>query len=527
MKTLLISVLLLTLTFVIPAQTPDLDPEDESPRIFTDARVIRVKFVDGEAFVEREEEEGWEDLVENLPVFEGDVLATEEGRVELYLGRLNHLRVDRESQLEIVAAPALRKTDWTILLHGGQILVDLRELDHNSQTSVRTADCEVFFITPGVYRIDTRRGGQTRVWTLEGAAQVLGDEAKARLNDGRMLVMGDGDILEPPQSADLSDTDEFLAFHQDRSQEAPDYRTIGTAGLEETLEDYEPELNRYGRWEYSAVYGCSIWYPYALPMDWQPYVNGRWTHHPVYGYVWTSYDPCGWITHHYGRWQWNPVHGWYWLPGYQWSPAWVYWGWSSDYYCWAPLGRNNRPVIVINKRWLKDYRHRQGMPVHASSVAVVHRDRLRSHRIGDFITRRIGSDLVEDRLHFHGQPPVVRINDPLLYGRTRSGKTILIKQGSVSRTQVDPRVPVVIHSKSGDAPSMEASLRSVRRVIREKSGSGVSIDSGVSSSGSGSESRVVRRSSSSGSSKGKSSSAKSSSSKGGSSGSKTVVKKKK
>jgi hypothetical protein len=127
---------------------------------------------------------------------------------------------------------------------------------------------------------------------------------------------------------------------------------------------------------------------------------------------------------------------------------------------------------------------------------------------------------------------VVHIADPVLRGTTRSGKTILIKQGAVSRTRVESTVPVTVHGKGGEGWSMEESLRSVRRVIREKEGSGISIDAGQDTGSS--ETRVIRRSSSdssSGSSAGGSvksrASVKGSSSGKSSSESKTAVKKKK
>jgi hypothetical protein len=33
----------------------------------------------------------------------------------------------------------------------------------------------------------------------------------------------------------------------------------------------------------------------------------------------------------------DDLYGWLWTPGYEWSPAWVTWGYVDDYYAWAPL----------------------------------------------------------------------------------------------------------------------------------------------------------------------------------------------
>ncbi len=510
--------LLLGLSLILPAWAEDDPDSDEALRYYDDAKVIRVKYADGEAFVERESEEGWEDLIENLPIFEGDFLSTEDGRAELYLGRLNYLRIDRNSQLGITQAPVLRGTDWSLDLVAGSIIVDLHQLEADAQASVHTADCEVFFVTSGLYRIDRGPAGDTRVWVIQGKAQVLSEGERTRLSRNDRLRVEQGRVMRSDYEP-VDDRDDFMAFQEERSRGQDPDRTVGTRYLEEGLEEYEPELSSHGRWEYSPIYGCHVWYPYGLGLDWQPYLNGRWTWHPFYGYVWTSYDPCGWITHHYGRWHWHPGHGWYWLPDYQWSPAWVYWGWDNDFYSWVPLGRNNRPVIVINKRWLRDYNHRQGLPAHASSVVVVHRDRLRSQRIGEHITRKIGSDLIQDRIHFRGKAPLVVVHEPLLQGRTRSGKTVLLKKGAVKRTPVDPKVPLIIPEKTDERPSMEDSIRSVRRVVREKGETSVQVDAGQAAD-SGSPPATIKKKGSTRTSSGRVSSPKST-------GTKKAVRKKK
>lgn len=45
----------------------------------------------------------------------------------------------------------------------------------------------------------------------------------------------------------------------------------------------------------------------------------------------------GWAPFHYGRWFYNDPYGWMWMPGHEWAPAWVTWGYCNGYYGWAPL----------------------------------------------------------------------------------------------------------------------------------------------------------------------------------------------
>src|SRR5262249_13637354 len=46
-----------------------------------------------------------------------------------------------------------------------------------------------------------------------------------------------------------------------------------------------------------------------------------------------------WYPFHYGNWFWDTGwNSWCWSPGYVYSPAWVYWGYTSGYVGWCPLG---------------------------------------------------------------------------------------------------------------------------------------------------------------------------------------------
>jgi uncharacterized membrane protein YgcG len=78
------------------------------------------------------------------------------------------------------------------------------------------------------------------------------------------------------------------------------------------------------------------WRPYVA-VGWRPYHNGYW--YSRNGCLtWVSYDPWGWGTYHYGRWAYDPGYGWIWVPGYGYSPAWVYWTFGSGFVGWAPAG---------------------------------------------------------------------------------------------------------------------------------------------------------------------------------------------
>ncbi|MFC2155716.1 DUF6600 domain-containing protein [Acidobacteriota bacterium] len=158
--------------------------------------------------------------------------------------------------------------------------------------------------------------------------------------------------------------------------------------LEEGYEDYEYELSRNGRWKYDNSYRTYMWIFYNVAGHWSFYYHGRWIWYFFYGYTWHSYDIWGWYIYYYGRWHWSHYDGWCWMPGYRWSPAWVFWGRYGNYYGWCPLSRHNRFVIVINKRWLKNHNYKNGIPINASSLIVIKKNQLLSSNIQKVVLKK-------------------------------------------------------------------------------------------------------------------------------------------
>ena len=107
-------------------------------------------------------------------------------------------------------------------------------------------------------------------------------------------------------------------------------------GASVSFQTFYNELSPYGRWTSHPQYG-SIWTPYNVDRDFQPYAtNGQWMM-TEYGNTWVSDYDWGWAPFHYGRWFHDNFYGWAWVPDYQWGPAWVDWRSGGGYYGWAPL----------------------------------------------------------------------------------------------------------------------------------------------------------------------------------------------
>src|SRR5262245_55856469 len=84
--------LLLLLIFVPAAYAADVDTYDDTPEL--QARVARIRFMRGDVQMRRDGTDDWELATNNLPLLEGDQIATgPDARVELQLDSYNYVRL--------------------------------------------------------------------------------------------------------------------------------------------------------------------------------------------------------------------------------------------------------------------------------------------------------------------------------------------------------------------------------------------------------------------------------------------------
>lgn len=459
---LMVSVVLLT-TFALPYSYDDSAPEADAPKYYDDAKVLRVKYTQGEAFVRRSYEDAMEEAVVNLPIFEKDVAGTTDGRLEVYLGRLNYLRLDYDSEVQFNAVPQLRKTDMAIRVIKGGIYLDIENLDFERDIEIQTPDCGVFLLDKGVYRINVNEGGRTEIYVYDGVAEVAGDNYDRKIRENQKMVMFRGNVKERPFYFYASDSDDFDMWSQERNNTAGYARYSSSRYLDEGYEDYEYELSRNGRWRYDSEYGRNVWIPYNVGTDWRPYYNGRWVWNPHYGYTWTSYDSWGHFTHHYGRWHWDPVSHWYWIPGYRWSPAWVHWFWDDYHYGWCASSWWNRPVIVYNGRWWRNHHYRGGFPTHARSSIIVKKGHLRASMVSKVA---IKSRLAKKSLAYRGGSPKIRQHTTKVNVINARGKKVVFKKGglvSAGKYKVTKTGPMVKQKTGGNGVTYKYSGKSVSK----------------------------------------------------------------
>jgi hypothetical protein len=325
------------------------DDDDDTPDVT--ARVARVSFIRGEAKIKRADATDWEKVTLNLPVVEGDEIASEEGaRVEIQFDNFQHLRLGENSLVKIAT---LKDGGIAVSISLGTMSVRIREFDKNRAFfEIDAPKTTIAVQKSGVYRIDAGKAGDDEIRaavTEGGEARIYSDTAGFTLKNNRTArVFIDGLNAGEWEAAQASQfTDEFDTWALDR--DAMIAKRLSDAYYNKYYDNDiygADDLNGYGDWVYTSKYGY-VWKPYASAInvyaDWSPYRYGHWRWTPPYGWVWINDEPWGWATYHHGRWFYDAGY-WYWSPyGYYrhsrswWFPALVAVTIVNYNVCWYPL----------------------------------------------------------------------------------------------------------------------------------------------------------------------------------------------
>ena len=287
----------------------------------------------------------------NMPVLAGDSLITGVGsRAEAVLADGSVVRVDGYTELrfERMARTYEEDDDRDLLfLAHGTAAVEVRDVATRDRAlRLDTDDATVLAATRGLFRVDAGQRG-TEVYVLAGKVEVQGRGGRALVIAGEYaFVSGDSEI-----EVDVSPSprDRFARFVEER-RDRGDHRETTRYVSSEFAYDYDTaSFDDYGSWVYASAYGAYCWRP-RVPLGWTPYALGYWRWTPA-GMTWVSSEPWGWLPYHYGTWVYDALLGWLWVPGDEYSPAWVYWSYMSDWVGWCPIGyystyyRHSRRVV--------------------------------------------------------------------------------------------------------------------------------------------------------------------------------------
>ena len=322
--------------------------DDEQPEV-TD-RVARVSYLKGNAKIRRAGATDWENVSLNLPLVEGDEIATDsKTRLEIQFDNYRHVRLDENSYLKLTT---LRDEGIALSLSLGTMNARLTKFDKDKLFfEIDAPKTTIAIQKSGSYRIDAGedRSSEIRVSALNGGeARVYSDSAGFTLKNGRSTrIFIDGTNAGEWETADaIRFQDDFDEWTTDRDDVIA--RRIRDAYYDRYYDNDiygADDLNAHGDWVYTRNYGY-VWRPSRSAIssyaDWSPYRYGHWRWMPPYGWIWVNDEPWGWATYHHGRWFYDAGY-WYWSPyGYYrprrswWFPALVVINiFSSDVY-WYP-----------------------------------------------------------------------------------------------------------------------------------------------------------------------------------------------
>ncbi|HEX8456167.1 MAG TPA: DUF6600 domain-containing protein [Pyrinomonadaceae bacterium] len=323
------------------------------------ARVVRISLLAGDVSLRRAGEKDWERAALNLPLVEGDRLATGAGaRVEIQIDARNFVRLGEYATLDIVT---LRDEGVALSLPEGTATLRLARFDNDREYfEIDAPRTTLAAEQKGSYRLDVAQNGNVRVTVRDGGrARLYSETSGFTLRDGRTAELvsnnsspedGDWELSSARATDDwdgwVDERETYLAarLRYDRRDRYYDNNIWGAE-----------ELDVYGDWVNTGEYGY-VWRPHVTVInqypDWAPYRYGTWRWVAPYGWTWVGEEPWGWAPYHYGRWVyvnnywcWVPRHAYYrhrswWRPA---LVAFVSFGSSyNDNVCWYPLGYHHR-----------------------------------------------------------------------------------------------------------------------------------------------------------------------------------------
>lgn len=337
----------------------------------------RLSYVNGDVFIQRAGDNGFEEGDVNLPIVEGDKIGSREGRAEIHFGKKNYLRIDRQTQLDLIELPKQGSDVIQLHLLSGDIFLRINYLQREKDFEIHTPDASFYILEEGLYRFVVRENVQTEVMVYEGSIEAAGQEGSVIVEENESLFASDGSFRSDSSDYYTEYDDSFANWSSSRDELQS--RFVAKRYLPDELYEYETELAYNGRWRYESPYGY-VWIPSVRYSSWRPYSHGRWVWYPIIGWTWVSAHSWGWATSRYGRWHWGTSFGWYWIPTRRWGPAWVHWHHGYDYLGWSPLSYWNRPVVIVNNIFYGRNNDRY-YPNQSRALTVIRKNQLQARSI--------------------------------------------------------------------------------------------------------------------------------------------------
>lgn len=284
------------------------------------ARIVRLSLVQGDVrFAPSFRDDpltdanaGWQAAPLNLPIRQGYVVATDNGRAEIEFENGAMMFLGANTVVEF----------YDLSLSDGNRITRLVLRQGTSTVYVNPASGDYFSVTGGdftveatgrtTFRLDNFDDGST-VNIERGRANVLRDKKSTPLDKGQSLSVHAGDSPDQVigRAADLDDFDRWVSGRVDSVVTATNYSSqyVNSPNYSAGFGD----LYTYGSWFPIGGYGY-CWRPFGLGLGWSPFSYGGWYQDPFFGNTFIGSAPWGWLPYHYGGWIFSPIYGWVWAP---------------------------------------------------------------------------------------------------------------------------------------------------------------------------------------------------------------------
>ena len=303
------------------------------------ARVVRLSFVEGTVMIKRPNSGEWAKAYVNTPIQQGFSLSTASS------DSFAEIQFENGSTVRLGASTKVDFTELSLETNGGK--VNRLKFDQGYATyhvmpehgDIYTVQAANVTLTPRSkteFRTDLDDQGRLRVEVFSGSVRATAGEESKEVGKDKVLTCN----TETPQGFTIAHgtvKDDWDKWTEQRDRQAVLTRYDAPVSLDAPLYGWD-DLDMYGEWAYFPGFGYG-WSPFS-PFGWSPYSLGMWNWYPDFGYTWISFEPWGWLPYHYGMWQFDPAFGWFWMPGSfgMWSPALVSWYQGPGWVGWVPRG---------------------------------------------------------------------------------------------------------------------------------------------------------------------------------------------
>ena len=314
-------------------------------------RVVRLSRVEGQVLVSHAGSNVWEDAPVNLPLQEGDTLATQNGLagIEFENGATAYLAENSVLQFtQLGFSGGGRATDLTLTQGTGNFYANLTSPD---TFRVETLTFNVTIPQGAEFRVDGFKDGAA-VEVFLGDVSVSTTRGSTNLEKGQSVAVHQNDLKDFSIGSLPTAEDAFDQWLNEQGE-------MIRSGNKNTLTYINSpniyglsDLARYGTWVNIAGFGNS-WRPFSVGFTWTPYFNGKFVLDPILGWIWVSSEPWGWMPYHFGSWLLSPNLGWVWVPGgpgglQQWEPSRVNWVSVGNQVGWVAKSPNDREGAPAN-----------------------------------------------------------------------------------------------------------------------------------------------------------------------------------